>query len=665
MWPAGLRLLVYAYVSLRLLDDTALLLRIFNLGMLSVLPRRDGSLCSLCDEIMSQGLIPGADGIDALPCSWLCLRVSPCVRMCERVKEVSRTSAEFPCIAAGYCVDPDRDVTLTEALTVDGCHVAPPFRCVPSEQCRLRRQGLGFSCELRPGLGRWIGMRDGVRRHAALVVDALYAQPRCGELNERDLSAGAARWCIASPRGLGAVAESAGLAIALGYGGLQTVRALETPGGDDDRQWLTYWAMLALLTTLEQWARVLLSRVPRYYELKLLLLLYLVHSHGSERLYRVVRRHLRAALSLIGARRLRRRLFAAGAKAELAALPQELREAQRARRRRRLHWRRRRSAASDVVGARGGGDGGAARAGESSEEGEGGDAAGEAEEELRSTYLWLATSDGLKALELCAASEARRRDLQLKAAEAASFQPRYVIVHIYGVCDGAEHPPVDGPGRADAYCTLRLVSASGEEVGSAASSRVCYRTTAPAWRQTLELPLAGGTMRAGFFRNEHAASLRLRVDVMDAQVGPMGWLLNVSQLAAALFACGLGAAWASGFTDTWSRERLSGLRAAAVAIGAAAAAGLLAHVRLRVDDRAIGTAECDLAPCLDQNVHEVHLPLEPLEPSASTTLQDQVQPAQAASLSGRLASGASKAPGVRNAHGQLGVLRIAVHYSET
>ena len=49
-----------------------------------------------------------------------------------------------------------------------------------------------------------------------------------------------------------------------------------------------------------------------------------------------------------------------------------------------------------------------------------------------------------------------------------------------------------------------------------------------------------------------------------------------------------------------------------------------------------------------------------------TTEEEQARaPAQAASLSGRLASGASKAPGVRNAHGQLGVLRIAVHYSET
>lgn len=67
------------------------------------------------------------------------------------------------------------------------------------------------------------------------------------------------------------------------YGGLKTVRALETPGGDDDRQWLTYWLILAFLTTLEYSARVLLSWVPHYYEAKLLFLIWLMLagvSHG-------------------------------------------------------------------------------------------------------------------------------------------------------------------------------------------------------------------------------------------------------------------------------------------------------------------------------------------------------------------------------------------------
>ena len=40
---------------------------------------------------------------------------------------------------------------------------------------------------------------------------------------------------------------------------LSTVHALETPGGDDDRQWLTYWVIIALLSALESFAAVLLT----------------------------------------------------------------------------------------------------------------------------------------------------------------------------------------------------------------------------------------------------------------------------------------------------------------------------------------------------------------------------------------------------------------------
>ena len=73
---------------------------------------------------------------------------------------------------------------------------------------------------------------------------------------------------------------------------LSTVHALETPGGDDDRQWLTYWVIIALLSALESFAAVLLTAVPHYYEAKLLLLVWLLFGSGAEKLYRRVRRLL-------------------------------------------------------------------------------------------------------------------------------------------------------------------------------------------------------------------------------------------------------------------------------------------------------------------------------------------------------------------------------------
>ena len=73
---------------------------------------------------------------------------------------------------------------------------------------------------------------------------------------------------------------------------LSTVHALETPGGDDDRQWLTFWVIIALLSVLESFAAVLLTAVPHYYEAKLLLLAWLLFGSGAEKLYRRVRRFL-------------------------------------------------------------------------------------------------------------------------------------------------------------------------------------------------------------------------------------------------------------------------------------------------------------------------------------------------------------------------------------
>ena len=75
-------------------------------------------------------------------------------------------------------------------------------------------------------------MKNAVGHHAAAIAEALYNQPRCGE-------AGAGAFCIASPRGLGAIAESASRVLSLSYGCVRSVRAIETQGGDDDRVWLT------------------------------------------------------------------------------------------------------------------------------------------------------------------------------------------------------------------------------------------------------------------------------------------------------------------------------------------------------------------------------------------------------------------------------------------
>ena len=255
---AALKPVVIVWASLNAIDDLSLALRLGR-PLPALLPgvRRDG-MCELCDDVMGD-LLKGAEGLEALPCGWACLRVPACVKMCEAVRSVSRNSSHSPCVAAGYCEADDIDVDVE-------CELAPPLRCVPSRYCQRVRSGLKLSCVLRPGIGRWLGMRNAVGTHAAALAGGLLKQPRCGE-------AGAGPYCVASPRGVGAAAEAAGHVLSLLYGGVRTVSSIESPGGDDDRQWLTFWLILTILLFVERWlARVVLSTFPLYYEAKLGLL---------------------------------------------------------------------------------------------------------------------------------------------------------------------------------------------------------------------------------------------------------------------------------------------------------------------------------------------------------------------------------------------------------
>jgi hypothetical protein len=166
-------------------------------------------------------LLKGSEGLEALPCKWACLRVPACVRMCERVKESSANSTHFPCVAAGYC-EADLEVP-------SECKVGAFFSCSPARYCARHREGFRMTCKLRPGIGRWVGMQNALSNHAGALAAGLMRQPRCGE-------EGAGPYCIAEPTGLGIVAEAAGYAISFVYGGIQTIKSIESPGGDDDRQ---------------------------------------------------------------------------------------------------------------------------------------------------------------------------------------------------------------------------------------------------------------------------------------------------------------------------------------------------------------------------------------------------------------------------------------------
>lgn len=218
---AFFRPVIMVWATLNAIDDLTMLFRIARLGAVLVPGQGDTDLCSICDDVMGD-LLKGTDGLEALPCKWACLRVPKCVDMCERVKAASTNSTHYPCIAAGYC-DPLEEGAMESA---EECKVGAFFSCSPGRYCMRKRQGFRFSCELRPGIGRWIGMKNAVGNHASALADGLLSQPHCGEPN-------AGPYCIATPKGIGAVCEGIGHVLSVIYGGWRTIVSIESPGGDD------------------------------------------------------------------------------------------------------------------------------------------------------------------------------------------------------------------------------------------------------------------------------------------------------------------------------------------------------------------------------------------------------------------------------------------------
>ncbi|KAJ2355415.1 ER membrane protein DP1/Yop1 [Coemansia erecta] len=72
-----------------------------------------------------------------------------------------------------------------------------------------------------------------------------------------------------------------------GYAAYASMNAIETPGKEDDAQWLTYWVVFGTFNVLEYFTGFLLYWFPFYYLIKLGFLVWLMMpaTRGAERLY--------------------------------------------------------------------------------------------------------------------------------------------------------------------------------------------------------------------------------------------------------------------------------------------------------------------------------------------------------------------------------------------
>ena len=60
------------------------------------------------------------------------------------------------------------------------------------------------------------------------------------------------------------------------YPAIQSIKAIESEGGDDDKEWLTYWTIFGLATLADEFAGFLLTFIPFYFYLRPIFFVFLM-----------------------------------------------------------------------------------------------------------------------------------------------------------------------------------------------------------------------------------------------------------------------------------------------------------------------------------------------------------------------------------------------------
>jgi len=182
---------IYVWAGLNFIDDLSIVMKITRLVGVSIFRRgeNEDAVCNLCDDVM-ETLLRGSEGLEAVPCSWICLRTPKCTKMCQRIQEVAEESGNFPCVAAGYCVNEEEEDDVRSFLNELDCKKGPLYSCEPKKFCRRKRKGLRYTCNLKPGVNRWIHVQKAASKHTAALAAGLLSQKRCDE-------PGAGPYCIA------------------------------------------------------------------------------------------------------------------------------------------------------------------------------------------------------------------------------------------------------------------------------------------------------------------------------------------------------------------------------------------------------------------------------------------------------------------------------------
>lgn len=143
--------LIIVWASASILDDLTIVAKLAKLiqkGHFHSGNENPEATCDMCDEVM-EDLLRGAETLSTVPCSWICLGASGCIKMCENIQDLTLKSTEFPCVAAGYCAVEDGYTVGFESEIA--CKKGPLFSCEPKKFCRKRRGkfSLKYTCDLK------------------------------------------------------------------------------------------------------------------------------------------------------------------------------------------------------------------------------------------------------------------------------------------------------------------------------------------------------------------------------------------------------------------------------------------------------------------------------------------------------------------------------------
>lgn len=250
---------------------------IFGLGLSLATGKGEDAGCKICDKLVGMILkqvelsdIGEGGGVD---CKGLCFNVGKCVHECDKIVGAMANSTGFPCIAAGLCPDLDEfgEVSCKFSYKSMGCE--------PSNACETK---FPARCSMRSGFKKWKKVGRMFSDELGALGDGFRARKSCSE-------PGAGPYCIRDAQGLGRLAELGGLFMTIVGGAAFSIRAIESPGGDDDRQWLTFWMIFFVVMMFERYVAVLLSRASYYYECKFVVFLWLMFMEGADKIYRSVR----------------------------------------------------------------------------------------------------------------------------------------------------------------------------------------------------------------------------------------------------------------------------------------------------------------------------------------------------------------------------------------